>query len=125
MTRLIGLTKEDQAQIAKEQKFCLFDLQVDKQPNSKLHVEVENKRFYMEQILAAFLKKIFKITNKRQVDEESKDGSAANVKEVFVTYPSYATEKQRQALHNAFIIADIGKPKLICESTAIVVDYAS
>ena len=79
----------------------------------------------MEQILAAFLKKIYMVPNKCQVDEESKDGSAANAKEVFVTYPSYATDEQRQALHNACFIADIKRPKLICESTAIVVDYAS
>ena len=125
LTRLIGLTKEDQVQIAIEQKFCLFDLQVDNQANSKLYVEIENKRFYMEQIMAAFLRKIFMVQNQCKVDEESKDGITANVQEVFVTYPSYATEKQRQALYNACIISDIGKPKLICESTAIVVDYAS
>ena len=125
MTRLIGLTKEDEEQIRKEQKFCLFDLQVDKQPNSKLFVLIENQRFYIEQILAAFLKKMFTGPKKHPDDEESKDGEAANDKDVFVTYPSFATEKQRQALHDACVIADIGRPKLTCESTAILVDYAS
>ena len=80
LTRLIGLTNEEQEQIDKEKMFCLADLKQD--DDAKPYFQSHNEQLYIEQIMGAFLRNL----NKNFGDKEERA-------ETIVTYPNFFNQR--------------------------------
>jgi molecular chaperone DnaK (HSP70) len=111
--RFLGL-RPDYPMLRSEKKFCPAKcITKDDRIAFEVKYQGQTESVYPEQVFAAYLNKLKFILQKNNFENKS----------AVLAVPTYFTQQERKAIHDAAKIAEFNITRLLNESTAIALDY--